>query len=181
MMIFRRVTSFLLVSIFISPTFAQTSANYKNNTKPLSVKELVLPSETKDILKRSGSIYYNQSVKGKVLVPVNYWGEVTMSGLHYLPAETNFVSGLSMAGGPSSISKLDNIKLIRKNSGKITIKEFDLSEGGDAEAYAYELKPHDTIFVEKSTYFENRAYYTTLVSVFVSLVSGIVIYNQTRK
>lgn len=176
MTILRRVTSFLLVMTFALPSFAQNA-----KTKGLSVKELVLPSETKDILKRSGSIYYNQSVKGKVLVPVNYWGEVTMSGLHYLPAETNFVSGLSIAGGPKSNSSLDNIKLIRKSDGKITVKEFDLSDGGDAEAYSFELKPHDTIFVERSTYFEDRSYYTTLVSVFVSLLSGIVIYNETRK
>ena len=177
MMILRKVTSLLLATAFVLPSFAQTGAN----SKSLSVKELVLPSETKDLLKKSGSVYYNQSVKGKVLVPVNYWGEVTLSGLHFLPAETNFVSGLSIAGGPSANSSLDNIKLIRKDQGKITVKEFDLSDGGDSEAYSFELKPHDTIFVEKSTYYEDRSYYTSLISVFVSLLSGVIIYNETRK
>jgi len=159
-------------------TFAQTT---KGKFPAVSVKELVLPSEVRELPKRSGSVYYNQSVKGKVLVPVNYWGQVTLSGLHFVPAETNLIEGLSMAGGPSAHSKLNNVKLIRKNGKKITIKKFNLTEGGNTDAYNYKLQPHDTIFVEKSTYYENRAYYTTLVSVLVSLVSGIVIFNQTQK
>lgn len=177
MTIMKRLTSTLLILCFSMSGLAQTRQKFP----AVSVKELILPSEVQNLPKRSGSVYYNQSVKGKVLVPVNYWGQVTLSGLHFVPAETNLIQGLSMAGGPNGTSKLSNVKLIRKNGKKITIKEFNLTEGGNADAYAYKLQPHDTIFVERSSYFEDRAYYTTLVSVFVSLLSGIIIFNQTQK
>lgn len=174
-----RSINLFLVFILILP-IAQGKEETKNSLdlQDLNLKEIVLPSEVEQIPKMSGSVYYNKSTKGKVLIPVNYWGQVSKAGLHFIPAETNFISGLSMAGGPSTNSKLDNIKLIRKTDDGIKIKEFDLTEGGDTDSYMFKLQPNDTVFVERSTYYEDRSYYTSLVSVFVTLLSGYVIYQQ---
>ena len=175
-----------ILSLIIALQFVLTPAviaQAKNNIQmtDLSIKEFVLPSELQDIRKSSGSIFYNKSIKGKVLIPVHIWGQVANPGLHFVPAETTFISALSMAGGPRNNSKLDNVKLIRKFSKTITSKEFDLTQGGNDEAYFYELKPNDAIFIERSSFYEDRAYYTTLVSVFVSLLSAFIVYNEVQK
>jgi hypothetical protein len=174
----------IALQFIIMPTvMAQSKQKVKSSLtlNDLSVKEIVLPSELQDLRKTSGSIYYNQSLKGKVLIPVHVWGQVSKPGLHFIPAETSFINALSMAGGPRDASKLDNVKLIRKYKESIKTREFDLTEGGNSEAYYYELRPNDTIFIERSTFFEDRAYYTTLVSVFVSLLSAFIVYNEVQK
>lgn len=165
----------IIVNLLLTPlSFAQT----KLDLNDLSFKEIILPSEVEKMQKFAGAVYYNKSSKGKVLIPVHVWGQVSKPGLHFIPAQTSFISGLSMAGGPRDFSRLDNIKLIRKKDKDIDTLEFDLSTGGSQDAYFFSLKPNDTIFVERSTYYEDRAYYTSLISVFVTVLSGFVLYNQ---
>jgi hypothetical protein len=179
MTLFQKPTIFLIITQLLLSNIAL--AQTKSTTTQFNVKEIVLPSEVEQVQKLSGSVYYNKSTKGKVLIPVNYWGQVSRPGLHFIPAETNFITGLSMAGGPSTQSKLENIKLIRKGQDGLKIKSFDLTEGGSEEAYRYKLQQHDTVFVERSTFYEDRSYYTGLISVFVTVLSGYVLYEQVQK
>lgn len=178
MIILKRVTSLLsaYILLFSSVTYASKTVTLES----FNVKEIVLPSEVSNIKKLSGSVYYNNSSKGKVLIPVNYWGKVAQAGLHFVPAETTFINGLSMAGGPSVNSKLSNVRLVRKSGDKLEIKEFDLTAGGSTDAYSYRLQPHDTIFVEESRFYEDRSYYTGLISIFATLVSSYVLFNQIK-
>ncbi|GAB4020668.1 MAG: hypothetical protein Fur0010_23460 [Bdellovibrio sp.] len=157
--------------------FAQSLAYAENN---YDIRELALPSEVKDLSKSTGSIYYSPSIKGKVLIPVNVWGDVGRTGLHFVPADTTLIMGLSLAGGPGTHAKLDEIKLTRVENGKNKEYQFDLSEGGKADAQAFTLKPGDTIFVENDKFFENRAYYTSLIGVVATILSSILLYRQVR-
>ena len=70
-----------------------------------NIRQLALPSEVEDIGKSSGSIYYSPSIKGKVLIPVHFWGSVKKTGLHFIPVDTNLISGISLAGGPAGLSE----------------------------------------------------------------------------
>lgn len=160
-----------------TPVFAQS----KTTVKDLSLREIVLPSELTNLPKQPGAVFYNQSTKSKVLIPVNFWGEINRSGLHFIPAETSLISGLSMAGGASSLSRLDNIRLIRRVDNKVETKEFNLSKGGDELAYLEQLRPGDTIFVDRNTYREDRVFYTTLVTVAISVLSTWLLYEQINK
>lgn len=145
------------------------------------ITEFALPSDVKDISKTSGSVYYSPTAKGRVLIPIHFWGEVSKSGLHYIPVDTNLIKGLSLAGGPKSSAKLDTVKISRKTPSKIEELKFDLSEGGNVGAYNFKLKSGDTVFVEKDHYYENRAYYTSLIGVITTLLSSMVIFSQVKK
>ena len=165
----------VISSLLVSPCYAQ-----KKSAK-FNLKELVLPSEVKNINKRAGAIYYSPSVKDKVLVPVHMWGSIANSGLHFLPIDTPIINGISLAGGPTALGKLSNIKLNRKESGKIKSYYFDLSDGGDQKAFDMTLKPGDTIFIEKSNFIANRAYYTGLISIVATVLSSILLFREVRK
>lgn len=160
----------LLNSSFL---FAEESKN--------AFKDFALPSEFEGIKKEPGSIYYSATSKGKVLIPVNVWGEVNKTGLHFVPLDTDLIQGLSLAGGPKSTAALDRITLTRNIDGKIEEFKFDLEKGGTPEAYMQKLSSGDTIFIEKEYLYENRAYYTSLISVIVTFLSGILIYRQVKK
>jgi len=170
--------------IFILQLNAVAIAAPENSATTLdssyNIRELALPSEVTGLGKKSGSIFYTPSVKGKVLMPVHFWGEVSNSGIHFIPVDTSLINGISIAGGPRSEGNLDNVKLMRAEKGKIKEFTFDLSSGGDEKAYRQILKPGDTIFIEKSNFFENRSYYTSLVGVFATILSSILIYRQVK-
>lgn len=156
------------------------SVSLAEEKKELDLNILALPSEVKNVSKSSGSVYYSPSVKGKILIPVNIWGEVKRSGLHFVPLETSLVEGLSFAGGPTNNGKLDTVKLSRRDGQNINSEIYDLSQGGNDKANLRLLKPGDTIFIEKSTFSEDRAYYTSLFGVIATILSSILIYRQVK-
>ncbi len=170
----------LVQQIVILPTLSFA----KGPTKKLhrtSLNEFALPSEVKDLKKTSGSIYYSPTSRGKVLIPVHFWGEIARSGLHYIPVNTNIIKGLSMAGGPKADANLTSVKLTRNLDGSLKEYKYDLSSGGDSNSYMTKLKPGDTVFVAKSRFFENRAYYTGLIGVIATVLSSILLYREVKK
>lgn len=152
------------------------------NTKPeLSLQEITLPSEVKDLSKQTGSIYYNTSVKNKVLIPAHFWGEVVRPGLHFIPTDTTLIKGLSMAGGPSGTANVEDVVLTRTLAdGSLKQMKFNLSEGGDTKAYQLKLEPGDSIFIKKDSYREDRAYYTSLVGIAISIISTVFILQKVK-
>ena len=176
----RFLRDFLVISLSILIGFPQGLASEENKTKKLNLNELALPSEVKNISKKSGSIYYSPSVKQKVLIPVHFWGEINSNGLHFIPEQTKFLNGLSLAGGPTSAAKLEEVYITRKTGDKSQRFTFDLTSGGNAKAHDFVYKPGDMVFIKKDQYLENRAYYTSLISVITTLLTGILLYNQVK-
>jgi hypothetical protein len=146
----------------------------------IQLKDLVLPSEVKNMNKVPGSIYYSPSAKSTTLMPVHFWGEIKKSGLYYIPTGSTLVKGISLAGGITQQSKLNKIRVKREASGKIQEEVFDLSDGGDSASYNYKLHPGDTVFIEKDTHLQDRAFYTGLVSVFFTLLSSVVLLKEIK-
>jgi len=142
------------------------------------LKELVLPSEVSNLPKQSGSIYYSKGSKEKALIAVNFWGEVGHAGLYYIPIDTNLVRGLSLAGGSSGNANTNSIYVTRREESEYVKYQFDLGQGGSDDAIAFTLKPDDIVYIPRSRFYENRAYYTALISVAVTVLSGIVIYQK---
>lgn len=172
------LSSVIIFQLFTCSAFAADAVAAQAQAE-LNLQEVALPSEVKDLGKNSGAIYYSTSVKNKVLIPVHIWGDVRQAGLHFVPADTTLIKGLSLAGGPSSTAKLDGIVLTRGTVGG-TFKEmdFDITKGGDTAAHQFKIESGDTIFVKKDTFFENRAYYTSLVGVVFTLVSTFLILKK---
>lgn len=166
----------------ISSGYAQDKGDGLKLNSELSLQEIALPSEVKDLGKQSGSIFYNTSVKNKVLIPTHFWGEVGKPGLHFIPTDTSLVKGLSMAGGPNGSARLDDITLTRTSAdGKLVQHEFNLAEGGDAEAFNFKLAPGDSIFIKKDQYREDRGYYTSLIGIAISIISTVVLLQNVKK
>ena len=156
-------------------------AKEKSNIKDFNIRELALPSEVEGIGKNSGAIFYNPSIKGKALVPVHFWGEVQKSGLHFVPVDTNLLSGLSLAGGPNSGALLEDVIVTTLRSGKRERLQFDLKEGGFEDSANFVLRPGDAVFLKKDNYLADRSYYTSLIGVIVTILSGILLYRQVDK
>ena len=146
-----------------------------------NLQELVLPSETKNIQQHSGNVYYSPTIKGKALMPINFWGEVGTPGLHFVPVDTTLLKGLSLAGGPRGDARLSNVKLTRSSNGEVSHKTFDLTKGGDASVYELQLRPGDIVFVERSYFYQDRAYYTSLLGVAATILTSIFLYQQIKK
>ena len=91
--------------------------------------------------------------------------------------------GLSLAGGPTGTARLDNISLTRKNfeTNKYEEYSFDFEKGGESDIHNFKLRPGDTIFIEKNEFINNRAYYTSLVSVVATILSSILVYREVKK
>jgi len=168
----RGIVSIVISNLILLNIYAEEKFN---------IKDLALPSETQNLEKKPGALFYSPTTKGKALIPVNVWGEVATSGVHYIPMDTDLVKGLSLAGGPRSTGRLDNIKVTRRVDNKIDNLVFNLEKGGDVSAFEFKLEPGDTVFVEKSTYTENRAYYTSLIGVVATILSSILLYREVKR
>lgn len=149
--------------------------------KKVDVKEVLLPSEVEHIKPGSGAFYATPSKKDKILIPVHFWGEVKNSGLHYIPTGTSLVRGISLAGGPSNAADLEEVTLTRRQDSDLFKRGFDLSEGGNTEAHMLALQPHDTVFIQKDWWRADRSYYTSLIGVIVTLLTGILVYRQVKR
>lgn len=147
----------------------------------LSLQDIALPSEIKDIGKQAGAIYYNTSTKNKALVPTHLWGEIQRPGLHFIPTDTTLIKGLSMAGGPTGTAKLNEVILSRQNlDGSIRQYEFNLSGGGDSDAHNFKMQAGDSIFLKRDTFYENRSYYTSWISIALSLITTFFIVTKVK-
>jgi|GEM_PF-410344 len=56
--------------------------------------------------------YYYGKDQG-VLIDVNLWGQVRKPGKYFIPYTTDLISLISIAGGPTDIAKLDEVRVIR--------------------------------------------------------------------
>lgn len=170
----------LVTLLIVQIIMFQSVAFSQEKSTGVNLRDLALPSEFEGIKKEAGAVFYSGTSKGKALIPVNVWGEVNKAGLHYLPIDTDLVLGLSLAGGPKSTAQLSKIKVTRNNNNQISEYKFDLSEGGTPEAYKLKLEPGDTVFVEREYFYENRAYYTSIIGVVATILSSILLYRQVK-
>jgi hypothetical protein len=153
----------------------------KESSSNYNIRELALPSEVDNLPKKTGAIFHSPSVKGKVLIPVHFWGAVGKTGLHFVPLDTNLINGLSLAGGPRNDANLDNVRITSSREGVRKSFNFDLNEGGDLKLEDFKLRPGDTIFIQKDTFREERAYYTSLVGVVLTVLTSILLFREVRK
>lgn len=65
-----------------------------------------------DQISNSPSVYYYGQGQG-VQIDINLWGEVKKTGKMIVPYTTDIISLISLAGGPTSNAKLDEVRIIR--------------------------------------------------------------------
>ncbi len=178
----KKMMTFLLVFLLIQPSFAKKKKENKSkDAVSYNIRELALPSEVENIGKKAGSIFYSPSVKGKVLIPVHFWGQIKNTGLHFIPLDTNLINGISLAGGPSADAVFDDVYVTTSRDGERKKLSFDISEGGNIDIENFKLQPGDTIFIPKDNFYRDRSYYTSLVGVVLTVLSSILLYRQVQK
>jgi hypothetical protein len=106
-------------------------------------------------LMNRGAQYYlgNQD---ELLIPVNIWGFVQKPGQYMVPTNTDLISLLSYAGGPTADAKISNIKIVRSDPRrgsqvwKVDVKRYiDTADS----LLIPPLKPNDTIIVKGTTFY----------------------------
>lgn len=115
----------------------------------------------------------------ELLIKVNIWGFVRMPGQYLVPSDTDLISLISYAGGPTEGAQTKKVKIVRttdftpegknlEDNKKIyhyNIKEF--LETGDMSLNP-QLMPHDTIMISGST-----GHFITKMFQYVSLLLPI--------
>ena len=124
---------------------------------------------------RSSAAQYYLGENDEILVPVNIWGFVRLPGQYFVPNNTDLISLLSFAGGPTEDAKISNIRIIRNDPRqgnsvwRVDVKRF--IESGDERIIPI-LRPGDTIIVSGTTFhwisrfFEFVARLATIAQIF---------------
>lgn len=92
--------------------------------------------------------------RNAIYITVNVWGKVHKPGQYNVPSGTSLLTLLSAAGGPTSYSRLDNVRVVRMVNQREEILEVDVRrylKTGDISLIP-EIKPGDTVVVSGSAY-----------------------------
>jgi polysaccharide export outer membrane protein len=105
-------------------------------------------------LRNRASQYY-LGMEDELLIPVYVWGFVKIPGQYMVPNNTDLISLLSFAGGPSDGAKISNVQIVRSDPKlgssviKVDVKKY-LNTADDRLIPT--LKPEDTVIVKGSTF-----------------------------
>ncbi len=110
-----------------------------------------------DVSPRSNrAAQYFLGAENELLVPVNVWGFVLRPGQYMVPNNTDLISLLSYAGGPTESGKISSIKIVRSDPRagnvvfNIDVKKY--LETADIRLIPT-LKPNDTVIVKGTTFY----------------------------
>jgi hypothetical protein len=129
--------------------------------------------ESRGYINRVRGAQYFLGEEGDLLIPVNIWGFVTRPGQYMIPANTDLVSLLSYAGGPTESAKISSIKIVRNDpeTGNtvypVNVKKYLETANEDLIPT---LRPGDTIIVKGTTFH--------WISKFFDFISKLVVFAQ---
>ena len=99
----------------------------------------------------SGSLTGSEQLKIKTYI----WGQVRNPGLYIVPDNTDLLTLISSAGGPTENAKLSKVRIVRASAEGEKVIWVDLKkyiESGDEELIPV-LQPGDTVLISGSTYY----------------------------
>jgi len=104
---------------------------------------------------RNRAAQYYLGTENELLVPINIWGFVEKPGQYMVPNNTDLISLISFAGGPTENAKISSVRIVRSDPSqgnvvfKINVKKYlDTAD----ERLVPILKPGDTIIVKGTTF-----------------------------
>lgn len=100
-----------------------------------------------------GQYYLNEY--NELLIRVNIWGRVRAPGQYFVPATTDLITLMSIAGGPDQRSRLSDITVVRDSkTGESEVIQVNVKKylkTGDKRLIP-DLKPEDTVVVHGSAW-----------------------------
>ena len=145
------------------------------------ISNLVWAQEEKkaEAQRNTGMDYYlAPGADNQLLIKVNVWGEVLKPGIVEVPDNTNLLSLISMAGGPTENAKLSKVKIVRNFSENrtFTVNVKDCVRDGKAEQIPL-IKPGDTVIVPRNSFHSVSKYITFFYNLAV-IASVIKLFTQ---
>ena len=140
----------------------------------------VSAQESVSIQNRNQVARYYLGSDDELLIPVNIWGFVQRPGQYMIPNNTDLISLLSYAGGPTPDAKMSNIKIVRGDPRfKHRILRVNVQRYLDTadDRLNYILKPGDTVIVKGTTYQWLRKFFDFIsrLAIFANIYYLIVI------
>ena len=135
--------------------------------------------KNKETPRNTGLNYYlAPGTDNQLLIRVNIWGEVLKPGIVEVPDNTDLLSLISMAGGPTENAKLSKVKIVRNFSQNKTIivNVKDCIRNGKAAKIPL-IKPGDTVIVPRNS-FHTVSKYITFVYNLAVIASVIKLFTQ---
>ena len=135
----KKVISIMFLLILALNSWTQTESSSTSGYNPGAVYQY------------SGSLTGTQQLKIRTYI----WGQVRNPGLYIVPDDTDLLTLISSAGGPTENAKLSKIRIIRSTEEGDKVIWVDLKEyleTGQPELIPI-LKPGDTVIVSGSTYY----------------------------
>ncbi len=122
--------------------------------------------------------YLAPGADNQLLIKVNVWGEVLKPGIVEVPDNTDLLSLISMAGGPTENAKLSRVKIVRNFSENriFTVNVKDCVRDGNAEQIPL-IKPGDTVIVPRNG-FHSVSKYITFVYNLAVIASVVKLFTQ---
>ena len=126
----------VLSVIFLAPAVVQGQDEFRTQT-------------------RNRAAQYYLGLEDELLVPVNIWGFVQKPGQYMVPNNTDLISLVSFAGGPSDGAKISNVRIVRSDPKlgntvfRVNVKRYIETADG---TIIPTLKPGDTIIVKGTTF-----------------------------
>ena len=166
-----------IISISIGPQMALWSAWADNLTSGFA-----RPDDIKGA--GFGSVFVSGQQPGAVLIKVNLWGAVAKSGIHYVPHNTDFVSLLSYAGGPTGAADLQEAYIKRRTRDTEEIIPVNIKDiVGIKSAHNPIIEPNDIVVIpEVVPLISNNTVLTTgfIASVLSVVITTIILSDQVK-
>ena len=116
----------------------------------------LLAQESQNSTFNPGSVYqYPGSGNEQLMINTYIWGQVRSPGLYQIPDNTDLLTLISSAGGPTDNAKLSKIKIIRPTAQGEKIIFVNLQEymkTGDMAMIPI-MQPGDTVFVAGTAFY----------------------------
>jgi hypothetical protein len=114
-----------------------------------------VPTTASTVRKVGEGNQYYLGQANELLIRVNIWGKVTRPGQYFVPASTDLITLISVAGGPIARSRLTDIRVVRTNekgeSEVILVNVKKFLKTGDKRLIP-DLRPEDTVVVHGSVW-----------------------------
>jgi polysaccharide biosynthesis/export protein len=146
----RRMLVWILIiqTGFVLPTLVLAQSSGYQEGKILNTNQPRAQAVGED-----GKYYLNEY--NELLIRVNIWGQVRSPGQYFVPATTDLITLISIAGGPSNRSRLSDIAVVRQSdTGESEVIQVNVKKylrTGDKRLIP-DLKPEDTVLIHGSAW-----------------------------
>ena len=135
-------------------------------------------SNTASIYQYSGTLQGTEQLKIRAYI----WGQVRKPGLYIVPDDTDLLTLLSSAGGPTENAKLSKVRIIRPTTDGEKVILVDLEEymrTGDDKLIPV-IQPGDTVILAGSFYyaFTKATKFLSEIAIILSVYSTITTLNN---